>query len=101
MVNTKTKEGIKNFEVVDGKTGKVGNMSGRRPRQVALKAATRGMVDIRVREKGRRNADGSKTIHIFNGSVKKVKAPAGYKFADKDGMINQSKVSKVGVERVK
>jgi hypothetical protein len=46
--------------------------TGRQPRQAALKAATRGFSDIKLRERGRRNQDGTYSIHCFRGSRKKV-----------------------------
>ncbi|MBM3303538.1 MAG: chromosomal protein MC1 [Candidatus Aenigmarchaeota archaeon] len=46
--------------------------TGRQPRQAALKAATRGVSDIKLRERGRRNRDGTYSIHVFRGSRKKV-----------------------------
>ncbi len=54
---------------------RVSVFTGRSPRQAALKAATRGISDIKLRERGRRNRDGTYSIHIFKGSVKKVSAP--------------------------
>lgn len=50
--------------------------SGRAPRQAALKAATRGFTDIRLRERGRRNKDRSYSVHVFKGSRSKVSAPS-------------------------
>ncbi len=49
--------------------------TGRSPRQAALKAAARGENDIVLRERGRRNQDGTYTLHRFKGSRKKVDAP--------------------------
>ena len=46
--------------------------TGRQPRQAALKAATRGFSEIKLRERGRRNRDGTYSIHVFRGSRKKV-----------------------------
>jgi len=46
--------------------------TGRQPRQAALKAATRGFSEIKLRERGRRNRDGTYSVHIFRGSRKKV-----------------------------
>ena len=43
--------------------------TGRQPRQAALKAATRGFTDIKLRERGR------KRVHIFTGTRKRVSAP--------------------------
>jgi len=73
--------------------------SGRAPRQAALKAATRGFASIRLRERGRRNVDGTWSVHVFTGAVKKVKKPAN---APKwlPAMINKPNVSKKGVERI-
>ena len=50
--------------------------SGSAPRQAALKAATRNMTDIQLRERGRKNQDGTISVHVFKGSRKKVSAPA-------------------------
>ena len=72
--------------------------TGRQPRQAALKAATRGFKDIRLRERGRRNKDGTYSIHVFKGSRKKVSVSA-----DVDWLPNQvwkPVVKKVRVERV-
>lgn len=73
--------------------------TGRSPRQAALKAATRGVKDIRLRERGRRNKDGTYSIHVFRGSVKKVDAPE-----DRPdwlpSRVKKPVVRKVGVERV-
>ena len=74
--------------------------TGRSPRQAALKAATRGFTDIRLRERGRRNKDKTYTIHIFKGEVKVVDAPAN-RPAWLPAKIKKAFVKKVGVERVK
>jgi len=50
--------------------------SGHSPRQAALKAATRGHKRIELRERGRRNRDGTISIHIFDGKREVVNAPA-------------------------
>ncbi len=44
--------------------------TGRQPRQAALKAATRGFTEIRLRERGRER------VHIFVGSRRRVRAPS-------------------------
>jgi len=49
--------------------------TGGSPRQAALKAATRGHGDIQLRERGRRNKDGTYSVHIFKGSRGKASAP--------------------------
>ncbi len=74
---------------------RVSVFTGRSPRQAALKAATRGISDIKLRERGRRNRDGTYSIHIFKGSVKKVSAP------DNRPDWLPSKVKKAVVRKVK
>jgi len=74
--------------------------TGRSPRQAALKAATRGFKDIRLRERGRRNKDGTYTIHIFKGSVKVVKAPEN-RPDWLPAKVKKPVVRKIGIERVR
>lgn len=74
--------------------------TGRSPRQAALKAATRGVSDIKLRERGRRNKDGTYSIHIFRGSVKKVSAPAN-RPDWLPATVKKAIVKKVRVERLK
>ncbi len=50
--------------------------TGRSPRQAALKAAARGESDIVLRQRGRRNRDGTYSLHKFKGGRKKVSSPA-------------------------
>ena len=78
---------------------KVSIFTGRQPRQAALKAATRGVTDIRLRERGRRNRDGTYTVHIFRGSRKKVSVAAGVDWLP--GQVWKPTVKKVRVDRVK
>ena len=54
------------------KNGKDSNnvYTGKQPRQAALKAANRGVSTITLRERG------TKKVHIYEGSRKKVSAPA-------------------------
>ena len=78
---------------------KVSIFTGRQPRQAALKAATRGITDIRLRERGRRNRDGTYTVHIFRGSRKKVSVTAGVSWLP--GQVWKPVVKKVRVDRVK
>jgi len=73
--------------------------TGRSPRQAALKAATRGISDIKLRERGRRNKDGTYSIHIFKGSVKKVSAPAN-RPDWLPSKVKKAVVRKVKVDRV-
>jgi hypothetical protein len=73
--------------------------TGRQPRQAALKAATRGYTDIRLRERGRRNRDRTYTIHVFKGSRKKVSVTTGGP-SWLPTQVWKPTVRKVGVERV-
>ncbi len=83
------------------KSGKrVSVFTGRSPRQAALKAATRGVSDIRLRERGRRNRDGTYSIHIFRGSVKKVSAPAN-RPDWLPATVKKAVVRKVKVDRIR
>ena len=45
--------------------------TGSQPRRAALKAATRGFKDIRLRERG------TDRLHVFRGSRRRVRAPEG------------------------
>ena len=74
--------------------------TGRTPRDAALKAATRGITDIRLRERGRRNKDKTYSIHVFKGSYEMVDAPAN-RPSWLPARVKKPIVSKVGVERVK
>ncbi len=78
---------------------KVSIFTGRQPRQAALKAATRGVTDIKLRERGRRNRDGTYTIHIFKGSRKKVSVTADVSWLPEQ--VWKPAVKKVRVDRVK
>ena len=73
--------------------------TGRSPRQAALKAATRGFKDIQLREHGRKK-DKMWRIHVFDGSIEKVKKPANAPDWMPD-MINKPKVKKIRVDKVK
>lgn len=73
--------------------------TGRQPRQAALKAATRGYTDISLRERGRRNKDGTYTIHHFRGSRKKVNVSSSVSWLPK--AVWKPVVKKVKVERVR
>lgn len=72
--------------------------TGARPRDAALKAARRGYTDIRLREHGRKK-DGKWRIHIFEGSRKKVNAPAN-RPSWMPAQINVATVKKKGVEKL-
>ena len=73
--------------------------TGRTPRDAALKAATRGITDINLRERGRRNKDKSYSIHVFEGSYEMVDSPANRPswLPDK---VKKPIVKKIRVERV-
>ncbi|MBI4175658.1 MAG: chromosomal protein MC1 [Candidatus Aenigmarchaeota archaeon] len=75
--------------------------TGRQPRQAALKAATRGHTEIRLRERGRRNRDGTYTIHVFKGSRKKVTLPQENRVSWLPSQVWKPSVRKSGIERVK
>jgi hypothetical protein len=73
--------------------------TGRQPRQAALKAATRGIGDIKLRERGRRNKDGTYSIHVFKGSRKKVSISPEVDWLPSS--VWKPVVKKVRVDRVK
>jgi hypothetical protein len=81
------------------KGNKVSVFTGRSPRQAALKAAARGIADIKLRERGRRNKDRTYTIHVFRGSVKVVDAPEK-RPEWLPARIKKAFVKKVGIEKV-
>jgi hypothetical protein len=81
------------------KGNKVSVFTGRSPRQAALKAAARGIADIKLRERGRRNKDRTYTIHVFRGSVKVVDAPEK-RPEWLPARIKKASVKKVGIEKV-
>ena len=67
--------------------------SARQPRGAALKAATRGHTDIRLRERG------TNRVHVFKGWVETVDAPPN-KPAWLPDKVKRAKVKKIGVERL-
>ena len=74
--------------------------TGKSPRQAALKAAARGFGDIKLRERGRRNKDGTYTVHNFKGSVKVIDAPVN-RPSWLPAKVKKPVVRKSGVDRVK
>ncbi|MCD6590542.1 MAG: chromosomal protein MC1 [Candidatus Aenigmarchaeota archaeon] len=98
MAKAKRKTDKKYYVLKKG--SKISVFTGRSPRQAALKAAARGFKDIRLRERGRRNKDGTYTIHVFKGEVKVVKAPEN-RPSWLPEKIKKAFVRKVGIERVK
>ncbi len=69
------KKSAKKYYSLKKGSREAGVFTGRSPRQAALKAAARGEGDIVLRERGRRNKDGTHTLHKFKGSRKKVASP--------------------------
>ena len=98
MAKKAKKSAMKYYELKKGEDKHI--FTGRTPRQAALKAATRGFTDIALRERGRRNQDGTYSVHMFKGSVKMVAAPENRPswLPDK---VKKPKVAKSGVKRVK
>lgn len=83
----------RNFALRNEEGKENGIFSGRSPRQAALKAATRGIIEIRLREKGTRK------VHIFHGERVQVKKPKGSpEWLPKK--IWRSNVKKLGVENL-
>ena len=67
--------------------------TGRAPRQAALKAANRGITDIKLRERG------TKKVHNFKGSRNQVDAPANAP-SWMGSKVWKPAVKKVGIERL-
>ena len=61
----------RNFALRDNKGNEIGVFTGKQPRQSALKAANRGITDIRLRERG------TKKVHIFVGERVQLAKPKG------------------------
>jgi hypothetical protein len=59
----------RNFALRDAEGNETSVFAGTAPRQAALKAATRGFTDIRLRERG------TKKVHVFQGERKLIKRP--------------------------
>ena len=96
----KRKRAAKKYYVLkQGK--KLSIFTGRQPRQAALKAATRGASDIKLRERGRRNKDGTYSIHIFRGSRKKVTIPESSSVDWLPSQVWKPTVKKVRVDRIR
>jgi hypothetical protein len=83
----------RNFALRDNKGNEIGVFTGKQPRQAALKAANRGITDIRLRERG------TKKVHIFRGERVQVTKPKGAPAWMPD-KIWKPKVKKVGVEKL-
>ena len=72
-------------------TGQV--FASRQPRGAALKAATRGAQDIRLRERG------TKRVHVFKGWTQMVDKPANGPAWLPD-RVKKANVKKVGIEHL-
>jgi hypothetical protein len=83
----------KNFSLRDAKGNKKGVFTGKSPRQAALKAANRGITDIRLRERK------TKKVHIFTGERKQVNKPKNSP-AWLPAKVWKPNVKKVGVEKL-
>jgi hypothetical protein len=83
----------RNFALRDDKGNEIGVFTGKQPRQAALKAANRGITDIRLRERG------TKKVHIFVGERVQVTKPKGAPIWMPD-KIWKPKVKKMGVEKL-
>ena len=84
----------KNFVLM--KSGKDTNtvFSSAQPRGAALKAASRGHTDIKLRERG------TKRVHVFTGGRERVDAP-GNRPSWLPSQVWKPKVKKQGVEHIK
>jgi hypothetical protein len=84
----------KNFVLMKG--GKDTNtvFSSAQPRGAALKAASRGHTDIKLRERG------TKRVHVFKGGRERVSAPDN-RPSWLPSQVWKPKVKKQGVEHIK
>jgi len=64
------KREVKYFVLMQGGRDTEHVFTGGSPRRAALKAATRGFTDVKLRERG------TDRLHVFKGSRKRVPAPA-------------------------
>jgi hypothetical protein len=96
----RAKRAVKKYYKMRKGSKEVATFTGRQPRQAALKAATRGYTEIKLRERGRRNKDGTYTIHVFKGTRKKISVPESSRVSWLPSMVWKPVVKKVGIERV-
>ena len=83
----------KNFVLMSGTQDTTTVFSSKQPRGAALKAATRGHTNIRLRERG------TNKVHVFSGSRTHESAPANAPSWVGD-MVWKSRVKKIGIERL-
>lgn len=83
----------KYFVLMEGGNDTSQVFASKQPRGAALKAATRGKTNIRLRERG------TKRVHVFTGRVDMVAKPANGPawLPDK---IKKANVKKVGIEHL-
>ena len=81
------------FVLIQANKKETAVFTGKQPRQAALKAASRGYTDIKLRERG------TNKIHVYRGSRRKVPAP----FNRPDwmsSMVWKPNVKKVGLVKI-
>jgi hypothetical protein len=67
--NIMAEKEMRNFALRDEKGNEIGVLTGKAPRQAALKVANRGYTDIKLRERG------TKKVHAFTGERVQVDKP--------------------------
>jgi hypothetical protein len=83
----------KNFVLLSGNNDTNHVFSSAQPRGAALKAASRGHTNIRLRERG------TKRVHCFKGEVNVVDAPAN-RPSWLPARVKKANVKKLGVEHL-
>jgi hypothetical protein len=83
----------KNFVLLEGNSDTKHVFASAQPRGAALKAASRGFTNIRLRERG------TNRVHVFEGSVSEVDAPAN-RPDWLPARVKKANVKKQGVERL-
>ena len=89
---------VKYYVLMEGGRDTEHVFSGKQPRRAALKAASRGNTNIRLRERGVRKK-GKCKVHVFRGSVEIVDAPRN-RPSWLPARVKKPKVKKVGIEWV-
>ena len=82
----------KNFVLLKNGKDTATVFSSKQPRGAALKAAARGITDIRLRERG------TNRVHVFKGSRDRVSAPSNAP-GWLGNQVWKPNVKKIGVER--
>jgi hypothetical protein len=95
-----TKDGKKNFLLLDEDGNVIAKYKNRHPRQAALKAANTGVTNIRLLQRGTKNKEkGGWKIHKFVGERSRIPKPTGSPNWMPD-MVFKPNVTKVGIERL-